>query len=288
MKRARLIAICTVGLSLSVILVFGVRDIRQFRAREIETPAAATAGKEIPTIRFVKDPQPAPDFTVTDLDGQPISSAALRGKVVFVNFWATWCGPCQEEIPDLVRLQQKYAGRFVVVGLSQDDAPAKVKEFVRAMKINYPVAMSQASLEAKFGGVFGLPTSFVLDTEGRIVQKHIGLRNPQLYEMEIRALLNLPVNAKVEQFQDTGQVMLANAKDATEYPGVDLSKLNPEQRKAVQRQLNEKQCACGCGLTVAQCLVNDSSCSVSKGMADLVVQGLLTGKPYLASEGAKP
>jgi thiol-disulfide isomerase/thioredoxin len=286
MKKAKLIAICAAGLALAVIVVIGLRDIRQFRAREIEAPAA---GKEIPTIRFVKDPQPAPEFTLTDLDGRPISSAALRGKVVFVNFWATWCGPCQEEIPDLIRLQQKYADHFIVVGLSQDDAPpAKVKAFAQAMKINYPVAMSQAALETKFGGVFGLPTSFVLDTEGRIVQKHIGLRNPQLYEMEIRALLNLPVNAKIEQFQDTGQVMLANAKDATEYPGVDLSKLNPEQRKAAQRQLNEKECVCGCGLTVAQCLVNDTSCSTSKGMADQVVQELLTGKPYLAPASAKP
>jgi hypothetical protein len=96
------------------------------------------------------------------------------------------------------------------------------------------------------------------------------------------------VDAKVEQFDDTGQVMLANAKDATEYPGVDLSKLNAEQRKAAQRQLNEKECSCGCGLTVAQCLVNDTSCAVSKAMAERVVAGLLSGKPNLASEGAKP
>jgi hypothetical protein len=154
--------------------------------------------------------------------------------------------------------------------------------------MNYPVAMSTEAIEKSFGGVFGLPTSFVIDTEGRIVQKHIGLRNPLLYETEIRALLDLPVPLKIERFVDTGQVMLANAKNATEYPGVDLSKLNADQRIAARRHLNEMQCTCGCGLTVAQCLVNDTSCDISKGMAKQVVDTLLTGKPYLAPEAAKP
>ena len=292
MKNAKLIALCATGLALGFIIVFGLREIRQFNTRDMGAAVAQNGkvdGKDLPTIRFVKNPQPAPDFTLADLDGKPISLAALRGKVVFVNFWATWCGPCQAEIPDLIALQQKYKDQFVVVGLSQDEAPpAKVKVFADGMKINYPVAMSQPALEAKFGGVFGLPTSFVLDTKGRIVQKHIGLRNPQIYEMEIRALLNLPVDAKVEQFDDTGQVMLANAKDATEYPGVDLSKLNADQRKAAQRQLNENNCSCGCGLTVAQCLVNDTSCAISKAMAERVVQALLTGKPSLAPGVVKP
>ena len=133
-----------------------------------------------------------------------------------------------------------------------------------------------------------MPTSFVLDTEGRIVQKHIGLLDPALYETEIRALLDLPVEATVERFEDTGQVLLTNAKNATEFPGVDLSQLNAAQKKAAQRQLNEGECSCGCGLTVAQCLVNDSSCDVSKGIAKQVVDGLLSGTPALAPAGAKP
>jgi thiol-disulfide isomerase/thioredoxin len=288
MKKPLLIGLAGGGLLLALVVMFGLREIRNFRPDA--TPDAAPApGAEPPTIRFVKDPQPAPAFTLTDLDGKRLSSADWRGKAVLINFWATWCGPCRAEIPDLIRLQEKYPDKLLIVGLSQDlDPPEKVKEFAREMKMNYPVAMSSEEIERKFGGVFGLPTSFVIDTAGRIVQKHIGLRNPLLYETEIRALLDLPVPLKVERFVDTGQVMLANAKNATEYPGVDLSKLNAEQRKVAQRQLNEMECTCGCGLTVAQCLVNDTSCDVSKGMAKQAVESLLAGKPNLAPEGAKP
>lgn len=284
MRKVKLIAIFAGGISLALIVLFGLRDIERFRSGvRVDSP------EEIPTIRFVKDPQPVPPLTLTDLDGKALSSADWRGKVVLLNFWATWCAPCRAEIPDLIRLQEKYAGRFLVVGLSTDlDPPKKVKEFAEEMKINYPVAMAPPEIEARFGGVFGLPTSFILDTEGRIVQKHIGLLDPALYEVEVRALLNLPVQANVERFEDTGQVLLVNAKNATEYPGIDLSKLNAEQKKAAQRVLNEKECTCGCGLTVAQCLVNDSSCAVSKEMAAKAVEELLAGTASLAPDGAKP
>ena len=286
MKNTKLIAICVAGMSLALIVLFGLRDIERFRSG---VPVASTEAsrEELPTIRFVKDPKPVPSLTLTDLDGKALASADWRGKVVLLNFWATWCGPCRAEIPDLIRLQEKYADQFLVVGLSTDvDPPNKVKAFAEGMNINYPIAMAPPDIEAKFGGVFGLPTSFILDTEGRIVQKHIGLLDPALYELEIRALLNLPVQANVERFDDTGQVLLANAKNATEYPGVDLSKLNAGQKTSARRQLNETECTCGCGLTVAQCLVNDSSCEVSKRMAAKVVAELLAGQSSLAPEGA--
>ncbi|MBI4481013.1 MAG: redoxin domain-containing protein [Acidobacteria bacterium] len=288
MRNAKWLALCVGGLTLALIVLVGLRDIKRFRDGA-PAESADASGKELPTIRFVKDPQPAPAMALTDLDGKPLSSINWRGKVVLLNFWATWCGPCRAEIPDLIRLQEKYPDKLLIVGLSQDlDPPAKVKQFADEMNVNYPVAMSTEEIERSFGGVFGLPTSFILDTEGRIVQKHIGLRDPVLYENEIRALLDLPVDAKVERFDDTGQVLLSNAKNATEYPGVDLSKLNGEQKKAAQRQLNEQQCNCGCGLTVAQCLVNDTSCEVSKEMAAKVVEELLEGKPSLAPDDAKP
>jgi len=288
MKKFKLIAISAAGLALALIVVFGLRDIREFRS-ELPESAPGPSGKEIPTIRFVKDPQPAPEFTLLDLDGRPLRPASWRGKVVLVNFWATWCAPCRAEIPDLIALQEKYEGRLVIVGLSSDTGPPEtVKRFVRNAKMNYPVAIAPPEVEAQFGGVFGLPTSFVIDTQGRIVQKHIGLRNPALYEMEVRALLDLPVEAKVERFEDAGQVMLSNAKNATELPGVDLSKLSGDQKKTALRQMNEKECACGCGLTVAQCRVNDTSCDISKGMAEQIVDQIASGKPSLAPEGAKP
>ena len=288
MKPSKLIIIGAVGLILAMIVLFGLRDIERFHAG-VPADSPATIDSALPTIRFVDNPQPVPVLELRDLDGNPLSSADWRGKVVLLNFWATWCGPCRAEIPDLIRLQEKYEGQFLVVGLSTDlDPPSKVKQFAQEMNINYPVAMAPPEIEAKFGGVFGLPTSFILDTQGRIVQKHIGLLDPALYELEIQALLNLPVQANVERFEDTGQVMLANAKNATEYPGVDLSQLNDEQKLTARRQINETECSCGCGLTVAQCLVNDSSCAVSKEMAAQTVEEILAGSPSLAPESANP
>lgn len=286
MKKAKLLAVCTAGLTLALVVGFGLRDIERLRSG---APVRTEGAGARPVIRFVRNPQPAPPLRLTDLDGNALSSADWHGKVVLLNFWATWCAPCRAEIPDLIRLQEKYAGQFLVIGLSTDtDPPEKVKEFARQMGINYPVVMAPPGIESQFGGVFGLPTSFVLDTEGRIVQKHIGLLDPTQYELEIRALLNLPVEAVVERFEDTGQVLLANASKATEYPGVDLSRLSAEQKNAARRQLNENDCTCGCGLTVAQCLVHDSSCEISKAMAAKVVEELSAGPSSLAPAPANP
>ncbi|MBI2816824.1 MAG: TlpA family protein disulfide reductase [Acidobacteria bacterium] len=280
MKKIAIVAV--VLIAVGVLVVLGLRDIRHFGSSpspglpfSSATPAdSATNGGsgDGALIKFVKNPLPVPAFKLKDLDGNTISSSDWRGKVVLLNFWATWCPPCREEIPDLIRLQQKYQGKLQIIGLSDDTGPVEhVKSFVREAKINYPVAIASPELQAKFGGIMGLPTSFVVDTEGKVVQKHIGLRSPALYDMEIRALLNLPVNAKVETFTDNGQVFLPNATNATELPGVDFSRLTPQQKKAALRQLNESKCTCSCGLTLAQCRINDSTCEMSARLAGQLV-----------------
>ena len=272
MKRILLvIVIVAAG---AILLTLGLRNARHVSS----TLAAGDSGEGLRTIRFVKSPEPAPGFTVKSLDGTIVSPAALRGKVVVLNFWATWCAPCREEIPDLVALQSRYPDRLQILGLSVDeDSPESVKQFAEKMQINYPVAMASHELQDKFGGILGLPTSFILDTEGRVVQKHIGLRDPTLYDTEVRALLGLPVNAKVENFEDTGQIFLANASRATELPGVDFSGLTPEQKSQVLRELNEQHCTCGCGLTLAQCRINDTTCPVSLAEAKQIVQKIAHG-----------
>ncbi len=116
------------------------------------------------TLRFFRDPKPAPAFTVRDLEGREISTASLRGKVVIVNFWATWCGPCRAEIPDLVALQEKYKDTLQVIGISEDEAGVEVvKRFAAEHKVNYPMAMMTPELEKMFPGISALPTSFILD-----------------------------------------------------------------------------------------------------------------------------
>lgn len=224
-----------------------------------------------PVIRFVRNPDPAPDFKLTALDGKPLTLAALQGKVVLLNFWATWCGPCRAEIPDLVALQERYNGRLQILGLNVDDEEGDIKQYVQETGINYPVAMTSNDVRIQFGGIPALPTSFVLDTEGRVVQKHVGLWNPAVYETEIRALLGMPIMAKVETFEDKGEVFLAHADRATELPGVDLSKLTPEQKKAALHRFNADACTCGCKFTLAQCRIWDSACAVSKAATEKII-----------------
>jgi thiol-disulfide isomerase/thioredoxin len=223
-------------------------------------------------IRFVKNPDAAPAFQLNDLNGKPVSLAEARGKIVLLNFWATWCGPCRAEIPDLVDLQKRYADKFEIIALATDeDDPDEVRRFVLQSGINYRVAMSSDAVRRDYGGIAALPTSFVIDPEGRIVQKHVGLNDPSIYELEVRAMLGQAVDAKVEYFEDNGQIFLKNAERATELPGVDFSKLNANQRSVALRRMNAESCNCGCKLTLAQCRINDSACRVSLALTAKVV-----------------
>jgi thiol-disulfide isomerase/thioredoxin len=243
-----------------------------------------------PAIRFVRNPDPAPDFKLTALDGKPVTLAGAHGKVILLNFWATWCGPCRAEIPDLVELQNKYKDRLQILGLVvDDDDPDAIKEFTEKFGINYPVALASDEIRMQYGGIAALPTSFVLDAEGRIVQKHEGLRDPILYETEIRSLLGLPIgNVKVETFEDTGQIFLKNAERASELPGVDLSKLSPEQKTVALHKFNAETCTCGCKYTLAQCRIYDRNCQISKAATSKIITALLHPSPLKSEPAAAP
>jgi len=131
-------------------------------------------------------------------------------------------------------------------------------------------------LRMEYGGIPALPTSFLLDAQGRVVQKHEGLHDPVLYEVEIRSLLGLPIgNVKVETFDDTGQIFLKHADRATQLPGVDLSKLTAEQRTVALHKFNAESCACGCQYTLAQCRIWDRNCAVSKTATGKIIDELL-------------
>ncbi|HVB58095.1 MAG TPA: TlpA disulfide reductase family protein [Candidatus Acidoferrales bacterium] len=233
-------------------------------------------------ILFASNPMKAPPFLVNDLSGKVISTPQLRGKVVIVNFWATWCPPCRAEIPQLTALASRYKDRLEIIGVAMDDdtSPAEVRAFAAKVGINYPIVMGSQTIAAEYGGVPALPTSFIVDTNGRVVQKHVGLNPPGLFDTEVRALLGLPINAKVATFKDTGQIFLKNAALATELPGVDLKGLTPAQRAAVLKRLNSETCTCGCGLTLAECRINDTSCPISAKLATEVVQEVKSGPPH--------
>lgn len=119
----------------------------------------------------------APEFKIKNLEGREVSLSDLKGKVVLVNFWATWCKPCTIEIPWLIELQKEYGDKgFTVVGIAMDDEGTKVVgPYVQKEKIDYPIWIGNDDVAAKFGGVLGIPTSFLISKDGQIVEKYLGI-----------------------------------------------------------------------------------------------------------------
>jgi thiol-disulfide isomerase/thioredoxin len=269
--RRALLVVAIIG---AVLLTWAAaRFARQFDQRPGEDPLAADAGGERATLRFFRNPAAAPAFTMRDLDGRELSSASLRGKVVILNFWATWCGPCRAEIPDLVALQEKYRDQVVVVGISEDEAgPEVVRQFAARYRVNYPIVMKTAELAKAFPGISALPTSFILDRESRIVQKHVGMLTASTTELEMRALAGLPVNASIEEVDQTQGLKLDKNAQLMTIPGIDLTALPAATRTEALQKLNAESCTCGCDLTVAKCRVDDPECGVSLPLAREIVK----------------
>jgi thiol-disulfide isomerase/thioredoxin len=237
-----------------------------------ELTSGTDGGGGRPRVRFVKNPTPIPELTMTTLDGRTITTKDLAGKVTIFNFWATWCPPCRAEIPDLVKLQEQYKDHVIIIGVSSDEGPIEsVTRFAADYNINYPIVMETPELTKAFPGIFALPTTFVVGPELKMMQKHVGQIRPAQIELEARVLAKLPVDADVEYEADSGQAVLAGNAQATEIPGLSLASLTPQQKTAALKRLNEELCACGCGLTIAQCRINDSTCAVSPPLAEKIV-----------------
>jgi cytochrome c biogenesis protein CcmG/thiol:disulfide interchange protein DsbE len=143
-------------------------------------------------VKDEKDRKRAPNFALKDATGKTLKLSDYKGKVVLLNFWATWCDPCQEEIPWFIDFQQTYKDRdFAVVGASMDeDGWKEVMPFIQKHKINYRVVIATEQLSAKYGGVEALPTSFVIDRKGRIAAVHVGLVSKSVYQHDILNLLD--------------------------------------------------------------------------------------------------
>lgn len=130
-------------------------------------------------------------FTLKDMNGVDVKLSSFKGKIILLNFWATWCPPCKVEIPYLVELQNQYKDDLVILGFSVDDTPAQLRPFAEEYKINYPllVGNGREDVQDAFGPMWGIPVSVVVGRDGTIVKKHSGIASKEQIEREIQALL---------------------------------------------------------------------------------------------------
>jgi len=133
----------------------------------------------------------AAEFELADVSGKKVRLSDFKGKVVVLDFWATWCGPCRVEIPDFVKLQSKYKDKGLeIVGLSLDAVGSSaVAPFLKEHQVNYTMLLANDDTAKSFGGILGIPTTFIIDRQGRIVQKYIGVMPAKTFEEAIQPLL---------------------------------------------------------------------------------------------------
>jgi thiol-disulfide isomerase/thioredoxin len=249
-----------IGVALGIVVAVGLFFVNKYWIAPATTRAAKASG-EFPQ---------APTFQLTSLSGDKIDLQNYKGKVVLLDFWATWCGPCRIEIPGFVQLQNQYGSQGLsIIGVSMDDGPEPVRKFYQQFHMNYPVAMGSDNLGELYGGIMGLPTSFLIGRDGRIYAKHVGLTDASIFESEIKELLAASPDRKVADFKTVGYTASKEIHTSTPaevnsvVPGVDVTKLTPVELAAFQKHLAAQKCTCGCGFTLLKCRQVDSSCQVS-------------------------
>ena len=190
-RRALVLVLALGGVLVTWAAARYARQVDERQPVAAATAAASDAGSERVTLRFFRNPKPAPAFHLKDLDGRDVSTESLRGKVVIVNFWATWCGPCRAEIPSLIELQKQYADDLVVLGFSVDDPVAKLKPYAKEFQINYPilVGLGREDVQEAFGPLWGIPVSVIIARDGTIQKKHSGIASKEQFEREIKIAL---------------------------------------------------------------------------------------------------
>lgn len=172
MRKIAIIA-AAIGLAASVYYAGPHRDAKAIRGLDGNSPAS-----------------PAPALTLVDLSGNKILTSTYTGKVVLINFWAAWCTPCAEEIPQFVALQDKYRARDLqVIGISMEDQDRSLRNFCEKHKVNYPVIAGNQKIAEAYGGILGLPTTFLIGRDGRIRAKYSGPADFAKLEQEIVAVL---------------------------------------------------------------------------------------------------
>lgn len=189
-RKVLLIGLFLVGAALALFVAEKHQVLAPGAVKDVSAPKAPSA----PVIRG----KPAPDVELPDLSGAKLHLRDLKDKVLLVNFWATWCAPCELEIPWFIDFDKKYRERGLeIVGISLDEeGPEVVKKFVAKKKMTYKVVMGNDQVADAFGGVVGLPTTFLVDRHGKFYSMHRGLVGKDIVENELLELLGLPKKAE--------------------------------------------------------------------------------------------
>ena len=159
------------------------------------TPAASHEPTQGATAACMADAKPANwDFKLKDMEGKEVQLSSFKdqGKVVLLNFWATWCGPCKAEIPGFIELQEKYRDKLTIIGYSVDDTAALAKKYADEYKMNYPILLGEGreDVQDAYGPIWGIPASFIISKDGKVCRKHMGIAPKAVFEKEIVALMN--------------------------------------------------------------------------------------------------
>ena len=194
-SKLRLVAMVATAIALLAISVPFIFE-GHLEAEPATTATLAPVASHDPAAQggaCMADAKPANlDFTMPDLNGKDVQLSSFKGKVILLNFWATWCGPCKAEIPGFVELQDEYGkDGLVIVGYSVDDDAPKAKAFADQFKMNYPVllGLGREDVQDAYGPIWGIPASFIISRDGRVCQKHLGIAPKAVFEKEIKALL---------------------------------------------------------------------------------------------------
>jgi thiol-disulfide isomerase/thioredoxin len=153
-------------------------------------PAADQPAEDATVSTLIGKPAPM-QFTLKDMNGVDVKLTSFAGKVIILNFWATWCGPCRIEIPSLIELQKQYSDDLVVLGVSIDDTPEKLRPYAKEFKVNYPllVGNGRQDFQDAYGPFYGIPVSVFVGRDGKITKKHAGIATKEQFEQEIKSLL---------------------------------------------------------------------------------------------------